>query len=193
MRLGAVILAAGAATRMGQIKQLLPFRGGTLVEHAVRQAQQAEFDPVVVVLGAQAELVREAVLPTGAAWIVNADWESGMGSSLRCGVARILEMDLDLEALAVLLADQPFVTAKHLRQMGREFEQQGAPILAALYGGTVGVPAIFGSSVFAKLMTLPPDAGARALLRGGEAEVQRYELPEAATDIDTPADFAAIE
>jgi len=192
MKLGALILAAGAATRMGGIKQLLPYRGRTFVEHAIEQAQQANFTPVVVVVGAQAEAVAQAVARTSAESVVNRNWASGMGSSIGCGLARILELSPHLDALAVLLADQPLVTAAHLEKMGRVFALNNAPILAASYASTVGVPAIFRSGVFARLRKLPPDAGARALLRGGDAEVERYNLPEAALDIDTPDDFAAV-
>jgi molybdenum cofactor cytidylyltransferase len=193
MRLGAVILAAGAATRMGRIKQLLPFRGLTLVEHAIKQAQQAEFSPIVVVLGAQAEAVAEAVARTRAECVVNENWQSGMGSSISSGVGRILDIAPHLDALALLLADQPFITASHLKQMGHLFTQNSAPILAAKYAGSAGVPALFRNTVFAALKNLPPEAGARALIRGGAADVLEYHLPEAATDIDTPADFAALE
>ncbi len=189
---GAVILAAGAATRMGQLKQLLPYRGRTLVEHAVDQAQLAGLGPVVVVLGASAPLVREAVEGTSAAWVVNENWRSGMGSSLTTGIAKLLAIAPDISAVAILLADQPRVTAHDLSAMSRKLETSCAPMIAASYAGTVGVPALFRNTEFEKLKNLAPEAGARALLRGGETEIQFYPLPEAAIDIDTPADFAAL-
>jgi molybdenum cofactor cytidylyltransferase len=192
MGVGAVLLAAGEAKRMGRLKQLLPYRGRTLLEHAIAQAQAAEFTPVVVVLGAQAEVVAEVVGRTSASWVVNRNWQSGMGSSLTTGVAKALEIEPGLNGIAVLLADQPCITATQLSEMWAEFEKVQAPIVAASYAGTVGVPAIFRSSVFGKLKQLPLDAGARQLLRGGEAEIHRYELPAAATDVDTPEDFAEL-
>jgi len=67
-----------------------------------------------------------------------------------------------------------------------------SPILAARYAGTLGVPALFGPEVFARLRELPDEAGARALLRGGDVDVREYDLPEGATDIDTPDDFAGL-
>jgi len=170
---------------MGSVKQLLVFRGRTFVEGAILQAQEAGFAPVVVVLGARADEVRQAVQRTTAEWVVNQNWASGMGSSIKAGLDRIPP---DVDGVAVLLADQPFVTAEHLRQMAREFR---SPILAARYAGTLGVPALFRREVFARLRELPDEAGARALLRGG-ADVEPFDLPEAATDIDTPDDFAAL-
>jgi molybdenum cofactor cytidylyltransferase len=171
---------------MGCVKQLLMFRGRTLVEGAILQAREAGFTPVVVVLGARAEEVKLAVARTSAEWVVNQNWASGMGSSIKAGLEQIPP---DVDGAAVLLADQPFVTAEHLREMVRGFR---SPILAARYAGTLGVPALFRREVFARLRELPDEAGARALLRGGEFEVQPFDLPEAATDIDTPAEFAAI-
>lgn len=177
---------------MGQPKQLLPYRGRTLVEHAVDQAQLAGFAPVVVVLGANAPLVCNAVERTSAAWVVNENWESGMGSSLTTGIAKLLAIAPDAPAIAILLADQPRVTANDLSAMSRALETSSAPIIAAGYAGTVGVPALFRNTEFEKLKNLTPDSGARALLRGGQSEIQSYPLPEAAIDIDTPADFAAL-
>jgi molybdenum cofactor cytidylyltransferase len=177
---------------MGSIKQLLPYKGRTLVEHAVQQAQAADFDPVVVVLGAQAEAVREAVARTTAHSVLNENWASGMGSSITYGVAKILELKPDIDTIAVLLADQPLVTSDHLKKMGRVFMKNNAPIVAAAYAGTLGVPAFFQRIVFAQLQALKPEAGARALLRGVDAAVLAYDLPEAAFDIDTPEDFAAV-
>ena len=92
---------------MGSIKQLLPYKGCTLVEYAIQQAQASGFDPVVVVLGAQAEAVGGAVAHTSALSVVNENWASGMGSSITCGAAKILELSPDVDSMAVLLADQP--------------------------------------------------------------------------------------
>jgi molybdenum cofactor cytidylyltransferase len=192
MPVGAVILAAGAATRMGRIKQLLPYRGRTLVEHAIHQARFAGFAPVVVVLGAQAEAVGEAVRRTSAESVVNENWESGMGSSIVAGVARMLELAPKVEGIAVLLADQPYISAGHLAGMSRVFDSRTEPILAASYAGTLGVPALFRNTMFAKLQKLKPDAGARSLLRQEDSRVYGFELPEAATDVDTPEEFANL-
>ena len=140
MRTGAVILAAGAATRMGQIKQILPYRGRSLVEHAIEQAHLADFEPVVVVLGAQSQQVGKAVQRTSATSVVNRNWELGMGSSIATGVARLLEIAPEIEALIILLADQPHIVSTHLLAMKRAFQNGNAPILAANYAGTLGVP-----------------------------------------------------
>ena len=156
-----IILAAGAATRMGRLKQLLSYRGKTLVEHSSQQALMAGFDPVVVVVGAEAASVR-AVLATQPVRVVeNSHWHLGMGSSIAAGA----EVLLDAESLAILLADQPFVESRHLRDMQALLDGGAALAVAAQYNGTLGVPALFKRELFGALRSLDPAAGARALLR----------------------------
>jgi molybdenum cofactor cytidylyltransferase len=180
-----IILAAGAATRMGRLKQLLPYGGKTLVEHAVEQALGAGFDPVVVVLGAEAAAVRAALATQPIRLVENPHWHLGMGSSITAGV----EVLLDAQSLGILLADQPFVTAQHLRDMQALLDGGAAAAVAAEYNVTLGVPALFKRELFEALRSLDPAAGARALLHD---RATAFPLPEAAIDIDTPEDFTAL-
>lgn len=180
-----MILAAGASTRMGRLKQLLPYRGKTMVEHAVEQALAAGFHPLIVVVGAEAASVRAALSGQPVAIVENPRWQLGMGSSIAAGVEALLEM----QSLAVLLADQPFVEARHLLQMQALLDSANAPAVAAQYGGTLGVPALFKRELFGALQSLDPAAGARGLLR---THALPFPLPEAAVDIDTPEDFAGL-
>ncbi|MFZ0594241.1 MAG: nucleotidyltransferase family protein [Bryobacteraceae bacterium] len=188
----ALILAAGAATRMGSLKQLLPFGQGTLISNAIEQAKDACFETIVVVVGAQGDLVTLATGQQGVEIVENPDWPSGMGTSIRVGLEHITKQAPGPEVLAVLLADQPLVRASHLLEMRRMQAKSRAPILAAQYSGQNGVPALFARDLFPSLAALPADAGARHLLRGGSFPVLSFPLPEAATDVDTPADFARL-
>jgi molybdenum cofactor cytidylyltransferase len=95
-------------------------------------------------------------------------------------------------AVAILVADQPFVTADHLQHMRTLLYTESAPIVAAEYNGTLGVPALFRRELFATLASLPPDAGARHVLRDSGFDVTPFPLPDAAMDIDTPDDLAAL-
>lgn len=180
-----IILAAGAATRMGHLKQLLCYRGKTLVEHAVEQAIAAGLDPVIVVVGAEADSVRAALSARPVLVIENSFWHLGMGSSIAAGVGVLKET----EAVAILLADQPLVESRHLREMLALLDAGEARAVAAHYSGTLGVPALFKRELFGALQSLDPAAGARALLR---AEAVPFPLAEAAMDIDTPEDFAVL-
>ena len=186
--IAALILAAGSATRMGRLKQLLPFRGKTLLQHAIDQATHAGFDPVVVVVGAQADTVAAAIGSAPVKIVRNDAWETGMGSSVAAGTRPLQQCDV--AGVAILLADQPLVTARHLREMVSLLD--GSNIVAAEYGGTLGVPAFFPRQMFTALASLAPEAGARHILRTASASVSAYPLPEAAIDIDTPDDLAAL-
>lgn len=180
-----MVLAAGAATRMGRLKQLLPYRGSTLVEHAAEEALAAGFDPVVVVVGAEAASVRATLTERPVRVVENSAWHLGMGSSIQAG----MEVLLNAEAVCILLADQPFVEARHLREMQKLFTESGVLAVGAEYKGMLGVPAFFKRELFRELQSLEPTTGARALLR---RYAVAYPLAEAAVDVDTPEDFAKL-
>ncbi len=188
----AIVLAAGAATRMGRLKQLLPYRDRTFVQHAIRQVLEAQFDPIIVVVGAGAETVQAAIAQERVHVVYNEYWQSGMGSSVSAGIRHIQEEGFDSAAAAITLADQPLVTAEHLRTMRKEVHRGGVPIVAAQYNGTLGVPAIFARKLFGALANLPLEAGAKHLLRQPGLQVKAFPLPEAAMDIDTPDDLEAL-
>jgi molybdenum cofactor cytidylyltransferase len=192
-RVAAVVLAAGAATRMGKLKQLLPFRGRTLVQHAVAQVLEAGFDPVLVVVGAGAHQIREAVSAEQVVVLENENWNTGMGSSLSSAISHLEREKFDCTAVAITLADQPFVTGGHLQAMHEQLHRTGAEVVAAEYNNTLGVPAIFTRALFPLLAALPRDAGARQLVRKPGLDVRPFPLPEAAVDVDTPEDFANLE
>jgi molybdenum cofactor cytidylyltransferase len=186
----AVILAAGAASRMGSLKQLLPFAGGTLLGRAIDQALAAEFMPVIIVVGSQADAVRAAISSMPVEIVTNDAWQTGMGSSVAAGVNHLPPN----VGVALLTGDQPLVTAYHLQSMRQMLQTSDADVavVAAEYSGTVGVPAIFKPHLQPRLRHLPPAAGAKTLLQGGVFRVLRFPLPEAATDVDTPEDWLRL-
>jgi molybdenum cofactor cytidylyltransferase len=188
----AIILAAGSATRMGEAKQLLPFGRTTLIQHAIEQAVGAGFDRVTVVVGAYAQEVTNAVNDLSVEVVHNDAWETGMGSSLVAGLQSILSSGSNPRYIAILLADQPLVRAAHLAAMRRLAEESQSPIVAARYGGTLGVPAFFHRALFPELAALAPSTGARHLLKLPGRTVTVFDLPEAAVDIDTPDDFHSL-
>lgn len=189
----AILLAAGAATRMGQLKQLLPYRGKTLVAGAVAKARAAGFDPVFVVVGAEAASVQASIAAERVTVVQNPDWQQGMGASIAAGMRQLRADGVEAAAVAILLADQPLITTDHLLEMRTRLTQSNASVVAAGYSGTLGVPAIFRRSLFNALENLPPSAGARQLLMREDLSVEIFALPEAAVDVDTPEDWAALE
>lgn len=184
---GLLLLAAGSSSRLGRSKQLVRFEGQSLLRRAAQAAVGSGCSPVVVVLGAQAEAHLPELEGLPVQVVLNPHWAQGMGSSLRCGMEALSQAP-GVEAVVVAVCDQPHVRAEHLAALVQAWRTHGQPMVAAEYAGTVGVPALFHRSLFAELATLPPQAGAKAVLQRQPAKVEVLPLPEAAVDVDTPED-----
>jgi molybdenum cofactor cytidylyltransferase len=143
---------------------------------------------VIVVLGADADRLGAELAGLDVHLVHNPDYAEGLSSSLRRGV----EAAGSARAVLVTLADQPLVTADDLRGLVAEYERGGAAIVAASYGDTVGVPAIFDSSLFSELAGLRGDAGARAVIEAHRSECRLVPIPAAATDVDSPEDWERL-
>lgn len=191
-RFGVVILAAGASSRMGRPKQLLEVGGRALVLRAADAALASPAWPVVVVLGANAELIRPHLARLPVLVAENAAWAEGMAASIRAGVGVLQQFSRRLDAAAVALCDQPAFSADTLARLVAARHATGRGIVAARYGGRCGAPALFGREHFATLAALTGETGARDLLNGDPAAVAAVDLPELALDLDTPADVAAL-
>jgi molybdenum cofactor cytidylyltransferase len=177
---------------MGSPKQLLQFGQRTLLQHVVTQAVDAGFRRIVAVTGANAAEVEASLADMSVEIVRNSRWESGMGSSITAGVRYLLEGGSALTAMAILLGDQPLIRANHLSAMRNLLETSDCPMVAARYGGTVGAPAFFKREMFSALESLSPAVGARHLFSVAGDKLALFDLPEAAVDIDTPDDFAAL-
>lgn len=191
-RFGVVILAAGASTRMGRPKQLLEVGGRALVLRAVDAALASPAWPVVVVLGANTELIRPHLARLPVLIAENAAWAEGMAASIRAGVGVLQQFSRRLDAAAVALCDQPAFSADTLARLVAARHATGRSIVAARYGGRCGAPALFGREHFATLTALTGETGARDLLNGDPATVAAVDLPELALDLDTPDDVARL-
>lgn len=175
-----VLLAAGGSGRLGQPKQALPMGKESLLQHAVTQACAATPGRVVCVLGAY-----QPQTPLPCLSCHNPQWQSGMASSLLAGLNQLP----DGVSILVTLCDQPAVTATELCLLIDTHQQHPDATVAARYGETVGVPAVFPALMRARLMELSGDQGARALLRDPSTHLLTLSMAEAAQDIDTQADW----
>lgn len=192
-KIGIVVLAAGASSRMGEAKQLLGYQGKTLLRRAVETALESAVETVVVVLGANFERTITEIQDYPVAIAHNADWQEGLASSIKIGLESLLDKDEDVSACLVMLADQPFVTKEHLDMLAKKFlARPGIPIVAAKYENTIGVPAVFSAAVFDDLRSLAGDEGAKKVIKKYGSLVRTVNLPEAAIDIDTPADLEKL-
>ncbi|HVU23962.1 MAG TPA: nucleotidyltransferase family protein [Opitutus sp.] len=192
-RFGAIILAAGGSTRMGEPKQLLPLGGRPLLVRAVEAALASPAWPVVVVLGAHAEKMRPLLARFPVLVADNPAWSEGMASSLRAGIATLREFSRSLDAALLALCDQPAFSAGVIAGLAEALHATGRSVAAARYAGHLGSPAIFRREHFTALAALTGEEGARTLLSAMPDRVAAVDLPALAQDIDTPGDFAAAQ
>lgn len=186
---GAVILAAGGSSRLGQPKQLLKFQDETLIRRAVRAASEAECDPILVVVGETEAAIREELCGTDATILENAEWQRGMGTSIRRGLQ---EIAASIDAVILLTCDQPFLDGSVIAQLIEQREKTGKLMVASRYANTLGVPALFDRFFFEALMTLPDNSGAKSLLEKHPHATDSIQFEQGAIDIDTPEDLGGL-
>ncbi|MFC7891787.1 NTP transferase domain-containing protein [Streptomyces sp. NPDC057381] len=189
-----LLLAAGGGRRLGgRPKALLEHRGHPLVEHAIAALRAAGCARVHVVLGARADAVRERAALDGCVVVENPDWEQGMGSSLRAGLASLT--GTGARAALVSLVDQPGIGAEAMARVRGGFRDETS-LVSAAYAGARGHPVLLGAGHWPGVMaTATGDRGARAYLREHEARITLVECGDVARpyDIDTEADLRHLE
>jgi molybdenum cofactor cytidylyltransferase len=190
MTFSILILAAGNSSRLGQPKQLIEFQGETLIRRITKTALTIS-DDVLIVLGANAELIEADLKPfTGQVKTVfNPDWQKGMGTSIRIGVQQLAK---NVDAIMVLLCDQPFVTAEKLQELLQTFANFHQPIIACEYKNQLGVPMLFDKTIFPELLNLKGDKGARAFLHKYEGKIGVIDFQEGNFDVDTLEDLKQL-
>jgi len=184
----AVVLAAGASTRMGAQKLLLPVGGEPLIRRTVRQVCDAGFDDVLVVVGNDWENTLAALDGLPIRHALNAEYATGMGSSFRTAVAHLG----DSAAAMFALADQPFVTANEYRTLLETYRQQAPAIVSVRYGEVMAPPHLFEREFFPELAQL--QHGARSLLQRHHDRTLVLPLPpDLLMDMDTPEDYELVK
>jgi molybdenum cofactor cytidylyltransferase len=191
-KIGIIILAAGASERLGQPKQLLLFKNQTLIRSAVETAIHSKAEKIVVVLGANFELIKNEIEDLNCIIVFNKNRKSGMSSSIKAGLEKLLETAPEISAAIISLCDQPLIESKHFDELIESFFQIEKPIVSAFYNNKFGVPALFSREFFSELLNLEGDRGARILLNNNSENIEKIEMPEAAFDIDTPEDVEKL-
>ena len=188
--IAAIVLAAGASTRMGRQKLTLPMPDGRpLVRLAVEQVLAAGLDETVVVLGGDAEAVSAALAGLPVRTVANPRYAEGQSTSLRAGLDALRP---GTEAVVIALGDQPLPDPGVVRRLVAAFRETGRPIVVPVYRDGRGNPVLFGSALFDELRAVTGDQGGRGVIAGDPDRVA--EVPVDApmpTDIDTPQDYEA--
>ncbi len=187
-----IILAAGTSRRMGKPKQLLPYKGKSLLEHAVQVAKDSKVGKVILVLGANHEMILENMQTDQMSVCINTDWKQGISSSIIQGLNALLEINPELDGVIIMTGDQPFVNADLLQNLILKHEQSNIPIIASQYKDTIGSPAFFQNDFFPQLLALEGDIGARKIIKKNENQVVSVHFTKGGIDVDTPEDYERL-
>jgi molybdenum cofactor cytidylyltransferase len=189
--LAAVILAAGGSSRMGQPKQLLKFRGTSLLRRAIDTAFAVPADQVIVVLGHAADQLLPEVETTNATIVLNDQWMEGVSTSLRGGLSAVSS---EARGVFIYPADMPLLTAEALRELARRQQVSGRPAAMTEAGGVRGVPVFITRSLFPALMIQEGDVGGAQYLRAHPESVEavRFDDPDLVRDVDRPEDYTRL-
>lgn len=178
---------------MGRPKQLLTYQGKSLLEHTIDTASETDANPVIVVLGANAGLIEKEIDEKKIHIVENKEWKEGMASSVRCGIATLLQIAPAADATIIMVCDQPFVSSSLLHELITEQKNTGQPIVTSQYKEAIGPPALFHKSVFYELMKLKGDAGARKIIEQRSNDVVTVFFRKGDIDIDTEADYKSLQ
>jgi molybdenum cofactor cytidylyltransferase len=184
-----IILAAGASRRLGQPKQLLPWRGEPMARHVARTALAAGLSPVVAVSGAYSEQVQAALADLPVSLVYNPDWESGQSTSVKAGLQALPP---ETGAAVFLLVDQPQVTPNLIRSLVELHAFGLSPLVAPQAGGRRANPVLFDRLTFPDLMSLSGDSGGRVLFSRYQAVWLPWHDESLLLDVDTPEDYQRL-
>jgi molybdenum cofactor cytidylyltransferase len=177
---------------MGTPKQLLPIQGSSLLRHLAKNSIASMCDPIAVVLGAYSHQIRPEIEDLPLQIVDNPQWPAGMGTSVSTGLAALLKREPGLNAVLILVGDQPFVSTSLIDRLVMAYRSQRHQIVATSYLNIVGVPALFSDRYFAELLNLNSDAGARRIIQQHLLETYTIDFPQGAIDLDTPDEYRAF-
>jgi molybdenum cofactor cytidylyltransferase len=190
-RVAGIVLAAGMSTRMGFNKLFIDVAGESLLRRVVRSTLDAALDPVIVVLGHEAERALDALADLPCQPVVNVRYAEGPNESLRAGIRAV---PADAAAALVVLADMPFVTVSMLVRLVAEYRASTAPLVVSEYGGRSAPPALYDRALFLELLRTPGERCALEVRRKHGAEAVRVSWPmEVLRDLDTPDDYERLK
>lgn len=185
-RIGILILAAGASTRLGQPKQLLHYRGKTLIRHMAEVAITTGCQPVGVVLGAYTEIITPHLENLDLQIIHNQQWQTGMASSIRCGLRQLVTTAPALDAIVLMVCDQPFVSPHLIHQLIDKYQTTKSAIVASEYANILGVPALFHQTLFPELVSLQGAVGAKPIICQHRSQAVSVSFSAGVLDLDCP-------
>lgn len=189
MNTSIIILAAGNSSRMGKPKQLLDYKGKTLLQIVIDEALKTGCSPVNVVLGANAEEILAKHQNNQVNFVINKDWESGMASGIVAGLSAAIEKNDKTQSIIIAVADQVFIKMSTFNNLIEKHLKTGKNIIASSYAETIGTPVFFGKIYFETLLSLKGTEGAKKLLKQYPQDVETVVFEGGEIDIDTETDY----
>ncbi|MDT0691143.1 nucleotidyltransferase family protein [Salegentibacter sp. F188] len=187
-KIGVIILAAGSSSRLGYPKQLVEFRGKSLLQHSIDVADSLHFDVQILLMGAKAGEILKKIECRNFEIVINDNWKEGIGTSISKGIFEALHLQNDLDYVLILLSDQPFITTEKIREIIRVKLESKKSATFSEYLGEAGVPAIFSKETFSDLQELKKDQGAKKLILKNRIEFELVKFEGGNFDVDTAAD-----
>ncbi|MER1999755.1 MAG: nucleotidyltransferase family protein [Lysinibacillus sp.] len=195
-KIGAIILAAGSSSRMGEPKLLLPYKGVPIVAYPILRALQNDLHPIVCVTGRYDQLVRNALQAIEQKVTIqfNAQFESGMSTSLQQGIEFMKDK---VDAVVIFLGDQPLLPNEVVQTIIQQYiatKNDGIKIIRPLYGEQIGHPILFDSSLFEAFKSIQGDEGGKSIIQQNAKFLKLIHFPNSdwGVDIDTPEDYANL-
>lgn len=188
-----LILAAGESSRMtDHIKQLLPWKGITLLQNAIQQANATIAVETFVVLGANKNEIQNRIDLENYSIIQNDDWKSGIGSSISAAIKQFSKQDRTFDAILIMLADQPLIDTTYLNNMIALWKKNSPKIIATKYKKRNGVPAIFSAVHHFALKSLNEDFGAKEIMQQHKNVILGVHPNGKEIDIDTWQEYQKL-
>jgi molybdenum cofactor cytidylyltransferase len=191
MKTGIIILAAGNSSRLGEPKQLLEYKGKSLLHHVTRQALKMT-GAVVVVSGSNNNLIENELKNLQVITVYNPEWQEGMGASIRAGVEKIINEFPVIENLIISVCDQPFINSSVFSELMTRHKEDQKGIIASAYAGVLGTPVMFDRKYFGELSKLSRNEGAKKLLHVFSRDVGSINFEKGRIDIDTKDDYEQL-
>lgn len=184
----AIILAAGASTRMQTQKLLLPFHNKTIIETVIENAFSVVNTKIMVVLGSHKNEIREQIDKLPVKYCVNKNYLDGMLSSVICGFRALPK---EVTAALIFLGDQPQIPARAANIVIDAWQKNNKGIVIPAFEGKRGHPGLIETKYLVEIENLDPEKGLRGLSRKFRKDVLEVEcnIPEILRDIDTPEEY----
>ena len=187
-----LLLAAGESSRMGRPKQLLMYKGQTLLQRSIDAAVAVKAGSVLVVLGANASIIESSVSLKNVYVTINDQWKEGMATSIKAGIKFLIENKIAVDAILILMVDQPYIDSDLLEEIIHTYRTSGKKIIYCSYREGKGPPALFDKAMFEDLLQLEGNQGGKRLIEKYSDQATSVEFPLGYIDIDTMVAYTKL-